>query len=54
MDYKLREAFHAVDWETLLIGRYGIIHVEFKTDGYTNIVFKSDESKTFFLIKYSS
>ena len=57
MDHKLREEFNNVVWEDLIIGYYGIIDAEYiqsgSETGCTTIVFKSDESKTFFLIKYS-
>jgi hypothetical protein len=52
MDCKLREEFNDVVWEDLIIGHYGIVDAEY-IPCCTNIVFKSDKYKTFFLLKYS-
>ena len=56
MDCKLREEFNNVVWEDLIIGHYGIVDAEYipsrTNTGCTNIVFKSDKYKTFFLLKY--
>lgn len=52
MDHKLRKEFNSILWEDFIIGYYGIVDAEY-IQSCTTIVFKSDESKTFFLIKYS-